>query len=462
MGRGFGHRRVSSNSEPDASLSTLLGGGGAKGDAPTLSASPSFTTGPSVAAPTRPGLRELRLGAGATSPNPAQLPSPVSFDDPYASTPAHRTSLSPPLAGTSGSPSKALASERAETERLRTELAATNLRLAESEEARQASETVLRALREFISGGAGLSPGSEGQGQGGRGVVDLNDPLTMEELKGMSLPPLPTDRDPDEPLAHPSQPAEQSRKTSGGAGTWGFKLWNAKLAPPTPASPAPSSQVVEPPATPHVVSPPGSVISHSTPRASPLPNPHGELPLNEAAVDRVPAQTPLASFVSSWTKSVPPGTPAPAQSSGTSASASTPSVQPPAGATRSFSSFFRKATVPATPSAPSTKEKDLPAHPASSEAGSVGAERAADSTSFGSQSPIVEQEEHAHEDHSPQPTAAVPAAGGLEPSPVILDTATVPAPGGSEAEARDEDRQDAKGGGVGDVDAEAQSSPKKD
>lgn len=276
---GRGHRRVSSHSEPDMPMANLL--------------APS--TSPTAVSPVPRGLRELRLG---------QLPNPLPVD------------------------SSDLASARTEADRLRSELATIQARLAESEESRMASETVLKALREFVGGATG--------------VVDLNDPMTMEELRGISLPPLPTD--PDEP---PPEPEE--RKAVGG---WGFnKLWkpSTTLAPPTPGSPL--SNAAEAPATPYILSPPRSVRSNSTSRVSPLPT-SADLPLNETSVNAMPSQTPLASFVSSWTKTVPPGTPAP-----------TLSVTQ-----RSFSSFFRKG-----------KEKDLPPNPIS-EAGSLGAERADESS----------------------------------------------------------------------------------
>lgn len=394
---GRTHRRVSSQSEPDIQLAHLVPppSAGAASSGSALSTSPSLTSGPSIAR--IGGLRELRLGAGttptATGPSP-QLPSPMAFDDPYTPSGA-RTSLSPPASGPGNtSPSRALNAARADAERLRTELAATTLRLAESEEARQASETVLKALREFIGGGSG------GAGEGG--TIDLNDPMTMEELKGISLPPLPTDRDVDEPPSA-NQDKDQSRKA--GAGGWGFKLWagsttTTKPVPPTPGSPGASSQIVEPPATPHVFSPPPSIRSNSTPRASPLPG-TAQLPLDETAINTIPAQqTPLASFVSSWTKSIPPGTPAPPN-------ATTGTPQPPA-AVRSFSSFFRKGTPAA---ATQGKEKELPGKPVAmsmsregSEVGSIGAERVD------------------HMDQSKLP--GVQAEGkGLEPSPVIKDAA---------------------------------------
>jgi hypothetical protein len=207
-----------------------------------------------------------------------------------------------------------------EEKKLRAELADVRARLAESEESREASEACLKALREFMSAG--------GQ-EGGAAEAEL--------LKTMRLPPLPTDKDADEE----AMTSQAGAKKAAGGGGWPFKLWKQG-----PASPS-LSTAVEAPGTPNDrFSPPASVRSSMTPRVSPLPTP-GELP-TENVISAVPASsTPLGNFVSGWTKSVIPGTPA----------ADAAATNKPAGPARTISNFFsRKKDDSAT-------YKDLPAPP---------------------------------------------------------------------------------------------------
>jgi hypothetical protein len=243
------------------------------------------------------------------------------MDDPYVNLTRDRA--------VSGTPSIDPATT-AELESVRAELLAAQVRLSESEEARQASEDCLKALREFISGSG------EGEEAPSPGIVDLNDPAALMALKGIRLPPLPTDKDPDEPA--PSVPEKKG---------WGFKIptWKAGQTPLSP-----SSQAVEP-ATPRTgMSPPPSVRSSSY-------TSHEEA----APV----AATPLSAFVSSWTRGVQPATPA----------AEVSDVQ----ATPRGFGFFRR-----TNTTTSVATKDLPARPTSineddkDEVGSVGAEKVDD------------------------------------------------------------------------------------
>lgn len=240
-----GHKRISSQSEADGQI---------------LSTSPN----PGAGLFTRtPGLRELRLGHGAAASN-----SPMTnFEDQVPV----QVAMAPPMTkatSSSSSPSTKDTSVQEEATRLRGERAGLLARLAESEEARMASEICLRALREFMASGSG-DPSTLDLGESSTPTAEL--------LRGIRLPPLPTDRDTDETSPEPTKEVKQSG--------WGFKLWKQ------PTSPA--STIVEPPATPHGnLSPPAG----PTPRLSPLPTP-GDAP-TESDVAGIPnATTPLSSFV---------------------------------------------------------------------------------------------------------------------------------------------------------------------
>jgi hypothetical protein len=158
----------------------------------------SFITPPS------PGLRPLHTHKR----NPSLSSSPPEIDQDGQDT---RTSIPPRRSG--GSPPRnSFASSRTasdnsslytspEVESLRAELAAVRAKLVEAQDARQASEDCLRALREFIAQPNDAQPSPNSQNQG---------------LKGLSLPPLPTDNIPDE------EDVQEEPKQSG----WGgLRLW---------------------------------------------------------------------------------------------------------------------------------------------------------------------------------------------------------------------------------------------
>ena len=302
---GRGHRTASTHSE----------------DHPVMGP-PAMTTGsPNLGGPTKTGgLRELRLGTLAALPGSATSTgtSPVNgfFDDavrlPGPSSSSRNASGSSDAVMVS--PSKLTAAEE-EASRLRGELELVKAQLVESEESREASETVLKALREFMLCGVdGAAP-------------------TEDQLKELRLPPLPTDRDND-------APGDMMKEKKPGG--WNInKLWRGQAA--GPSSP-PVSTTVEPPATPGRVanlnSPPGSNRSSTLP----LPTP-GEVP-EEGAISAIPSSTtPLSSFVSGWTKGVVPGTPA-----------ERPSV---AAGGRKLASFFSKASS----GSGKIDEKELPPKP---------------------------------------------------------------------------------------------------
>lgn len=293
------------------------------------------------------GLRELRLGAGAgpgTSPaatSPTQLTNnPMDEHSPSARrlSNASRTSFTGP--GGASSPKKESSAsmvaagsvDAEETHKLRVELAAVHRKLEESEEARIASEACLKALREFVALGSGADTNT----------VDLTDESSAGLLKGLSLPPLPTDKDTDADAPPPAVPAkEMPSPKKAPASSWGFnKLWRQNSAL---ASPAPSTGV-EPPQTPQpLLSPAASARTADLPRSSNA----SATDLDEPHVAAVPAATPR-NFISSWTRAVAApaaaasssvsGTPAPGASTPSGATAGGTPVPPTN--TRKLSSFF--------------------------------------------------------------------------------------------------------------------------
>ncbi|EJT96575.1 hypothetical protein DACRYDRAFT_102839 [Dacryopinax primogenitus] len=178
----MGHRRVSSLSDP-----------GITPDASDYSSFPPFL----VQTPSDPPTSSIPK-TGGLSPPSSILPS-----------------LSPPV----------LISEE-ELASLRAELKTVRRELSQTKEAKEASDIVLRALREMM----GLDPESK----------ELPNPEQIEPLKGLSLPPLPTDElnEDAESLLKPSPSAE--KKSASG---WGLRLWRSTASPVMkPASPDPSLQ----------------------------------------------------------------------------------------------------------------------------------------------------------------------------------------------------------------------------
>ena len=319
---GRGHRRQSSQSEPGESVHNAM----------REFRDSAGVTSPNLGAPRAGGLRELRLGSGnnPSVANPTILNSPSApshFEDHTplpVPPPMNKRSSSSSVAQLPPAGSSAYTSPvKSEEDSLRAELSATRARLVESEEAREASEVCLKALRDFMAGG-----GTEG----GAAEEDL--------LKTMRLPPLPTDKDTDDDAPTGLENADNAGKKGG----WGFKLW--KQGPMSPAL----STAVEPPATPlEVLSPPRSRSSSFVNK----PSTTGEIP-TETTVNAVPtSSTPLSSFVAGWTKGVVPGTPA----AGGEAK--------PAAPARSLSSFFSRKTEDSS----KEKEKDLPPPPEEVEGG---------------------------------------------------------------------------------------------
>ncbi|WVO13134.1 hypothetical protein L204_100746 [Cryptococcus depauperatus] len=262
------HRRVSSQSEPSDVFAAL------ERQAPF---SKNGFTAPRLSG----GLRELRLGS--TSPSLVVHPGLPGPPGPLSpATPTHyfeESSLQAAIV--TANKEKTVALE--ETAALRTQLRQAQAKLAESEESRAATEVCLKALREFM---ALNEDGMEGQG-------------AAEEFRGMSLPPLPTDKDADE---------RQLREESKPSG-WGFKLWSGR-APTQVISPSltPVEPQVSQPAT-HA----RAISVTTTPNSTGLSFPIDEAP--SSATTPVANTAGLGGFVSNWTKGV---------MIGPSASASTP------------------------------------------------------------------------------------------------------------------------------------------
>jgi hypothetical protein len=186
--------------------------------------------------------------------------------------------------------------------KLRAELTACQQALQEATDAREASETAVRALREFIAENA---------------VGESNSASGSEGLQGLRLPPLPTDADvADAEASAPRKPEEPKR----GWGGWLKRETSSNSPKATPASgPAPSIKSAHE----------DEGVSATAPSAS----------------------TPLTNFVSSWTRS---------RSSSSSVDAP-PSVTMPDPAVTSptqpstflkFGFFGKSANAPAAPSTP--------------------------------------------------------------------------------------------------------------
>ncbi|WRT65857.1 uncharacterized protein IL334_002808 [Kwoniella shivajii] len=331
------HRRQSSQSEPSDIHER---------ERSIVSPNPQNSTTTATLRPGAHGLRELRLGSSAP-PTAATLPSPnATLNNPNQSGYFDDNSEPPSsvLSKTAELPSKKEIEALEETTKLRSELSTLQVRLEESEEARLASETCLRALREFMAADPNTSEG------------DLTS-STAELLKGIRLPPLPTDKDADEEQRHAEEVGNEKAKPAG----WGFKLWNAKS---TNNPTSPNRELPPPSISPSKGLSPidGRSRAGSTATVSPLPTPAEEIATPTAAflTSSSTSQTPLSSFVSNWTKGVtsPPAT-----------SSSPQTERPPNSRKISVSSFFsrggagggKKETI--TEPVQEEVEKELPTPP---------------------------------------------------------------------------------------------------
>ncbi|CUA70627.1 hypothetical protein RSOLAG22IIIB_04221 [Rhizoctonia solani] len=237
-----------------------------------------------ISSMSEPGLNELRLAA-----------SPSSF---ATSFPEH---ISGPV-----TPSGPSAEEFA---KLRAELTACQQALQEATDAREASETAVRALKEFIAENA---------------VGEAKSNLGSEGLQGLRLPPLPTDANVADAEPSVSKKPEEPKR---GWGNW-LKRGDTSSNPASKPNPAP-------------VSSSASIKSAHEDEGIPTITTSG---------------TPLTNFVSNWTRSRSSsssvdGGPSPV----TEPAPTTPASQP-----SGFARFFGKAgsaapTAPAHTLAPATQ-----------------------------------------------------------------------------------------------------------
>ncbi|WWC88018.1 uncharacterized protein L201_002921 [Kwoniella dendrophila CBS 6074] len=324
------HRRQSSQSEPpdiyDRDRSNLVSSPNLiqnqRDSTSTTSLRPSGVVGGGQ------GLRELRLGhtpPSATIPT-ATLPSPIApthqsgYFEEQQQLSANIEQPSSTLSRTSELPSKKEIEAVEEANRLRDEL--TNFQnkalilqnqLDEAQEARIASENCLKVLREFIATGSSDGQNNlnakEGEGDEENMTGELSE-STADLLKGLKLPPLPTDRDADEEERIKEKEREKNKTHTSTNSGWGFKLWNAKTATAGPNSTSPS--VLQGTRSPQKALSPIKNRSRagSNVTLSPLPTPLNEdLPTPTSGTGSgltasISSQTPLSSFVSSWTKGV--------------------------------------------------------------------------------------------------------------------------------------------------------------
>ncbi|KZT54949.1 hypothetical protein CALCODRAFT_499261 [Calocera cornea HHB12733] len=179
--------------------------------------SPTFMGHRRVSSQSDPGLTPDASDSSSFPPGLLQTPS-----EPGTSSIGKTASLSPPPMMSALPPQLPPLISEEELLSLQTELRTLRRELSQAKEAKQASDSVLRALREMI----GVDPESK----------ELPHPDQVESLKGLSLPPLPTDEVDDEDES-PIQPAPLEEKKSG----WGLKLWRSTTSAATKTiSPEPS------------------------------------------------------------------------------------------------------------------------------------------------------------------------------------------------------------------------------
>ncbi|KAI5122502.1 hypothetical protein M0805_001410 [Coniferiporia weirii] len=193
------HRRISSVSEPSFM--------GVDDDTASMITSPATHVfslpedGSSAAAAEAKKARRsssfFSAGRAVSAPSPSSSPSP----------PTRTRTLAPELSVSTDTSNMQLEALRRERDAVRAELAAARGELSEAQEAREASEQCVTALRAFISEHAvGENGGSIRLGAGTGGLL--------------KLPPLPTDKNTDLD--------EDAQKTRQGSSGWSFgKLWRA-------------------------------------------------------------------------------------------------------------------------------------------------------------------------------------------------------------------------------------------
>lgn len=207
---------------------------------------------------------------------------------------------------------------------LKSEVAALRAQLENAQEARVASEDCLKALRDFIA-----TSNADGTGADGDATA----------VKGIKLPPLPTDRDTEEAESALSPQPKIERRESKKSG-WGLGGYFSTLS--TPATKEKEKDQVS-----HANSVATSVRSEagdlpsadSSVKNLPLePSPALLSPRLEAAEHKALPGTPLSAYVSSWTRGIS------VQSPGIGSPSVPDSAAAPGQAKRSFSFFGSKKT----------------------------------------------------------------------------------------------------------------------
>lgn len=166
---------------------------------------------------------------------------------------------------------------------LQAEILSLRLKLEDSQEARVASEDCLKALREFIASSHSQTTTLVAGDQSG--------PPNETGFAGIKLPPLPTDRDPeDEYTTTQKQPSPEKK------GGWGLGIWRS-------AAPSIANQSL----TTSTRSEAGDLKSAAS--TAPSPFMETDRQLAELQIDDQETRMPLKNFVASWSKGVSVGVP---------------------------------------------------------------------------------------------------------------------------------------------------------
>ncbi len=250
--------------------------------------------------PTKPNLSRIISTTSATSSSNYERDGDVG-----------RTNLSVADDQFSISSKNAELEASAAAEALKAEVAILKGKLAESQEARESSESALKALREFMSSGISTKEGSSSSTDAEliAGASGAN------SLIGIKLPPLPTDEnieDEEEAIAKAANAALEARRPS----TWrspSFSMWkssssaqqqqpsNRKVSNPPSFNSYDRKTSLAPSITPSLTPSTGSVSTSSDtgPMSPPISETDKELPETPNT-----GSTGLGSFVASWSKNI--------------------------------------------------------------------------------------------------------------------------------------------------------------
>ncbi|KAL5536989.1 hypothetical protein ACEPAF_812 [Sanghuangporus sanghuang] len=237
------HRRISSISEPSFAF-----------DTPEPSSPPG--SGQAVSWPVDADTKKARRSSAFFGGMPVNMNVNL----------ARSTTPSPPthqrqLVAENGFNFEEIEALRKERDATRAELASAKQELAEAQEAREASEQCVAALRSFIS--AQAESAIDASGNGGSNTSGI-----------LKLPPLPTEKDVDESAAA-FAPSKKAAKPTMGAG-WSFgKLFRAESSGSTSSDGASNAKQAGPANTPDT---PTGVISTNSGNSSHSPSPSTATP----------------------------------------------------------------------------------------------------------------------------------------------------------------------------------------